>query len=281
MDATVLARTVQYGAVAIVGGSSLLLATTAAPAWPRWLSPAAALIGVAATCGWLAAEAIGIADLSAIGSVATDTSFGRAGLVRVGLLLLAAAVSIVRPSAWTVLAGLGGLAAASFAWTGHGGIGAGVLGAAHLLADIIHLLAATAWIGALPVLALLALDHRDPASAASALRDFSRLGPALVCLILLSGLVNSCVLVGPAAALHLTATPYGRLLAAKLVLFMMMLALAAANRWKLTPALDRAIARSEPSPRALITSLVLETLLGATVIGLVAWMGTVLPAAHA
>lgn len=133
------------------------------------------------------------------------------------------AVAIVRPSAWTVLAGLGGLAAASFAWTGHGGIGAGVLGPAHLLADIIHLLAATAWIGALPVLALLALDHRDPASAASALRDFSRLEPAL----------------------------------------------------------DRAIARGEPPPRALITSLVLETLLGATVLGLVAWMGTVLPAAHA
>jgi putative copper resistance protein D len=209
-----------------------------------------------------------------------DTGFGRAGLVRIGLLLMAALVAVRREPPWRLLAGLGALAAASFAWTGHGGVGDGAMGLVHRLADIFHLLAAVAWIGALPVLALLTLDRRDPGRAARALRDFSAVGPVLVALILASGLVNSWVLVGPAAALHLTASLYGRLLAAKLTLFALMLGLAAANRWALTPALDRAIARSEPPPGALVGSLILETLLGAAVVGLVAWMGTIPPAAH-
>ena len=55
---------------------------------------------------------------------------------------------------------------------------------------------------------------------------------------------------------------------------------AAVNRWTLTPALDRAIARSDPPPRALVGALILETLLGAAILGLVAWMGTLPPAAH-
>ena len=45
--------------------------------------------------------------------------------------------------------------------------------------------------------------------------------------VLLSGVVNRWVQVGP--ALHLTARLYGRLLAAKLVRFMLMLALTAAH----------------------------------------------------
>jgi len=66
----------------------------------------------------------------------------------------------------------------------------------------------------------------------------------------------------------------------KLVLFILMLGLAAANRWRLTPALDRAIADGAPPPGALVVALSLETLFGAGVLALVSWLGTLSPPAH-
>ncbi len=278
MDAAVLARAAQYAAVAVVGGSSLTLARTSEAAWPRGLTAAAALAGAAAVGLWLAAQAQEIAgDATQWTSIALDTGFGHAAIVRGVVLLVAAGVALARPR-HALLAALGGVAAASFAWTGHGGSDDGVAGLVHLGADVVHLLAAMIWLGALPVLAWLTV--RQPPHAARALGDFSAIGPALVALIVLSGAVNSWFLVGPSQALHLTDSLYGRLLAAKLVLFLLMLALAAANRWRLAPALDRAVATDAPPPRALIVALSLETLLGAGVLALVAWMGTVPPAAH-
>lgn len=278
MDAAVFARAAQYAAVAIVGGSSLTLARTPGAAWPRGLTAGAALIGAAGVAAWLIAQAQAIAgDAAQWPSIALDTGFGHAAIVRGLVLLIAAGVALARPR-HAPLAGLGGVAAASFAWTGHGGADDGAAGLVHLGADIVHLLAAMIWLGALPVLAWLTV--RQPSRATRALSDFSAIGPALVALIVLSGAVNSWFLVGPAQALHLTDSLYGRLLAGKLVLFGLMLALAAANRWRLGPALDRAIEKGAPPPRALIAALSVETLLGAAVLALVAWMGTVPPAAH-
>lgn len=276
MDPAALARLIQYLAVAIVGGSSLALARVPAAHWPRGVMVGAALIGVTGVGAWLAAQAVAVADLSALPDVATGTGFGRAALARGLILLIAAGVALGPQPRWRLLAALGGVAAASFAWTGHGTVG----GPAHLFADIVHVVAATIWLGALPVLGLLALDAREPRRAAEALRGFSAIGPTLVALILASGLANSWTLVGPDHVLDLTATTYGQLLAAKLALFLLMLGLAAANRWSLTPALDRAIAAGEPPPRALIASLWLETLAGAAVLALVAVMGTLPPPIH-
>ena len=99
-------------------------------------------------------------------------------------------------------------------------------------------------------------------------------------MLVLSGAVNSWFLVGPAQALHLADTDYGRLLLAKLLLFALMLGLAAANRWRLTPALDRAIKEGTPPPRALVLALSLETLLGMSVLAVVGWLGTLPPPGH-
>lgn len=275
MELAVAARLVQYAAVAIVGGSSLALARDPAP-WPRGLTAAAALAGLVGTALWLLSETLEITGNAAdLRTIAVDTAVGRAALARMLFLAAAVVAALPRRPSWPLVASLGGAAAASFAWTGHG-----AAGLFHLGADVVHLLAAMTWLGALPVLAILVLDRREPTRAARALHGFSAIGPGLVALIVLSGAVNSWLLVGPANLLKPFDSPYGQLLAAKLGLFAAMLGLAAANRWKLTPALDQAIGGTAPPPRALVLALVLETLLGLGVLVLVAAMGTLPPPAH-
>jgi putative copper resistance protein D len=60
-----------------------------------------------------------------------------------------------------------------------------------------------------------------------------------------------------------------------------MLALAAANRWRLTPALSAAITSGEPAPdrklAAMRTSLALEAAAAVLILALVAWFGTLEP----
>src|SRR3546814_8655355 len=55
-----------------------------------------------------------------------------------------------------------------------------------------------------------------------------------------TGLINSQMIVGAENLGRSLSSPYGQLLLAKLALFALMLALAAANRWRLTPALAAA-----------------------------------------
>ena len=72
-----------------------------------------------------------------------------------------------------------------------------------------------------------------------------------------------------------------RLLALKLLLFAAMLALAAANRWRLTPALEAALIDSDADPAmaaaAMRRSLIAELMAGAAILALVAWLGTLDP----
>jgi len=101
-------------------------------------------------------------------------------------------------------------------------------------------------------------------------------GSIIVALVLGSGLVNSWMLVGPQNMLTLPLTLYGQLLIAKLFLFAIMLALAATNRFTLTPALERAlqIGGTYRAHRRLQISLIIELSLAAAIICLVAWLGT-------
>jgi putative copper resistance protein D len=73
-------------------------------------------------------------------------------------------------------------------------------------------------------------------------------------------------------------TAYGRLLMVKLVLFAVMLALAAANRLWLTPRLKTAAA--ERSAMMLTCSAFVELVLALAVFALVGALGTQHPAAH-
>ena len=101
------------------------------------------------------------------------------------------------------------------------------------------------------------------------------MGLASVSALALSGLANAWYLVGDVPALF--GTDYGRLLLAKLVLFAAMAALAAVNRWRLTPRLGPFDQRPL---RLLWRNAVLETLAGIAVVTIVGALGITVPATH-
>ena len=115
-----------------------------------------------------------------------------------------------------------------------------------------------------------------------ALHGFSGVGTAVVAVLLATGAINGWFLVGLDHLNGLWTTAYGRLLSLKLVLFVVMLGLAAANRFHLTPALGRGLGAQDSEGAALAhlrRSVILETALGFGVLALVAWFGTLAPPA--
>ncbi len=152
----------------------------------------------------------------------------------------------------------------------------------HLTAAVIHAISAALWLGALVALTMLLLRRTEPDDPAihRALHGFAGLGTLAVVLLVLSGLGNSWFMIGPARVADLGTSLYGQLLIAKLVLFALMLALAAANRFRLTPALGSVLASGGVPQHALQRlrrSVVAETLVGAVLLAVVAVMGTLAP----
>ncbi len=147
-------------------------------------------------------------------------------------------------------------------------------GELHLASDLVHLVAAGAWLGGLPALALLLASAAAAAGAGRARRRrFSLLGIVAVGALLASGLINSWnLLSGPR---DLIATGYGRLLFLKIGLFAAMLGIAAVNRFYLTPRVTATHAR-----RSLMRNSMAETALGLGIVFLVGALGTMQPTAH-
>jgi putative copper resistance protein D len=171
----------------------------------------------------------------------------------------------------------------TLAWAGHAAAGAGTEGAVHLVADILHLVAAAAWVGALIPLALLLraarLDRSEAAVAVAraAVLRFSSLGVASVGTLVASGSVNTWVLAGSVAAL--IETDYGHLLVAKVALFLVMLSFGAINRLWRTPRLAQAWkAAVVPSAiRQIERNSLIEAGVGAIIIVIVGLLGTLPP----
>lgn len=215
-----------------------------------------------------------------------DMDFGKSSLVRMGLALLASVATLILPTSrrlWWVSAALGAAICASFAWMGHGAATEGKFGLLHLAGDIAHILAAAGWIGALVVFCVLlmarASSSADARTLGVSLTQFSTAGTAFVAIIVGSGLVNSAFLVGWDVT-RIVSTCYGQVLTAKLVLFTLMLALAAANRIRHTPALIEAVTKGADQAgalRRLRQSVTVETIAAAAVIALVSWLGMLEP----
>jgi putative copper resistance protein D len=147
---------------------------------------------------------------------------------------------------------------------------------------LVHAVAAAVWLGALAALTILLRRRaaQDDLAIHRALHGFSGLGTIAVGLLVLTGLVNSWFLVGPQRVADLGANLYGQLLIAKLLLFAVMVALAAGNRFRLTPGLGKVLASGEDPLQAfqrLRRSVVAETLVGAVLLAVVAVMGTLAP----
>ena len=293
--AVIALRWLQYsGAVVLLGAPLFLLYSFRGPDGPNlaWARPTlivatiivalnslAALVAQTAVMAGSLSEALKPASLS---FMVTGTALGMAMAARAVIALVA--IALLKPGRclWGLTATIGLVVVASFAWTGHGAATEGPNGLVHLIADIIHAVAAALWLGALAALTILLLRRTEPDNAAMhrALHGFAGLGTLAVVLLVLTGLVNSWFLVGPARVAELGAGLYGQLLIAKLALFAVMLALAAGNRFGLTPGLGSVLARSEDPRQALQRlrrSVVVETLVGVVLLAVVAVMGTLAP----
>lgn len=229
-------------------------------------------------------------DRDAIGMLLSGSATGaawKARMVAVIVASIAALVAAGRAAGLMLVVLTSAVALATLAWTGHGAMDDGVAGWAHLVADILHLLAAGAWVGALLGLVLLVARPVARVDAAHlklthrALHGFGAVGTLVVATIVVTGLFNAWLLVGAGHALELGATLYGRLLIAKLALFGAMLGLASLNRYRLTPSFERSIARDDHAGalRALRLSLGVETACIIAILALVAWLGTLEPPA--
>ncbi len=249
------------------------------------------LVGLVTLAAGMAGVPLASVDLASIQMILGDTSIGTAWLARIAALAVAlvALFALRRRAALalTLVAAAGATALASLAWAGHGAMDEGALGWLHLVADIVHLWAAGIWVGALVALMLLLFRRREAAHpdhlllSHRVLAGFSLVGTIAVGAIIVSGLVNSWLLVGPANVLKLPESRYGQLLIAKLVLFGAMAALAAGNRFRLVPAFERSLAAADHrgALRALRRSLTIETGCAIAVLALVAWLGTLEPPA--
>jgi len=234
------------------------------------LASAASMTGTAITSqDWATAQILLI--MTPIGTVLAIR-----GIALLATLLL---VALPRGTQWAILPAA--IAAATLAWTGHAGATEELAGSLHRAADVAHIWAASAWLGALAVLlhAVLTL----PATSSNVQRigrmlsQFAIIGTIIVATLVVSGIVNGIMIVGVANLPALTGSLYGWLLAAKLALFAVMLGLAAANRWRLSPALERGPPRRPLAHLRL--SLLLETSAAIAIIGLVAALGTLDPMA--
>jgi copper transport protein len=188
---------------------------------------AAAVTGM----GWRAAL-----DGEVISSVMAS-SFGQATLLRT--IWLVALVVLLRWRAPLIVAAFAAaVATGSFALDGH----QRSIEPVWLLtvADVVHLLAAGVWAGGLVLLATML--HRTSASSSSlspsvvaGIRRFSTIALVALGVVALTGVVMSQVLVASPRGI---ATTYGWTLVGKLVTVLIVVGVAAWNRWRLLPRLE-------------------------------------------
>ncbi len=236
----------------------LALTALAASVWGMFES-VASMLGVP----------VGEVDLATLQTILAATPLGSVFAIRGAALLLTAFAAARRKCGLAAISA--SIALATNAWTGHAGATEDGLGTLHRLSDIVHLLAAAMWLGALVIFlgALLGRSNRD--ALLRSLAGFAATGTILVLLLLATGIVNMIVIAGWPPA---PTSGWAVVLMAKLGLFAAMLGFAALNRWRLAPALA---ADAPGADRALRRSLGAETAAGFAVLLAVALLGTLSP----
>ncbi len=159
-------------------------------------------------------------------------AYGTAHLVRLGLL--AAATFLLRPllagpigrTDGIILTGLGG--AVLFTWPLAGHPAASPAPAVSVVVDAVHLGGMAVWLGGLVMLAVFLLRRADERELDAILPIWSRWAALAVAALLLAGTVQGLIEVATAKAL--VDTTYGRLLLAKIVLFVLVIAVAVYSR---------------------------------------------------
>ncbi|WP_142806082.1 copper homeostasis membrane protein CopD [Stenotrophomonas maltophilia] len=217
----------------------------------------------------------------------TGTPVGKAGLLRtvavLAMLPLLASVTPLRGLRRLALLALSAIALASLSWNGHAAAGDGFGGTLRLVAGIVHLLAAGAWVGAIAAILQLAarpqgLRLRERTHELwQAAHGFALPGTIIVATLTMTGTYTYVDLGGSVQTL--IGTAHGRWLLLKLALVGGMLGLAALHRWRLVPALASSIRGGwQPRPlRSLRHSLAFESVLAVLVLACVAVLGTLDP----
>lgn len=285
-----LCRALSAGAAAVLFGASAMLAVGGSPrlgvAAETALRPALLRVGAAglvATLCLLPLQAATIAgdwrailDGDLLDTVTQQTRYGQAWTVRA---LCAAAVLGValglRPGRPSWLAGPAAVALAPLAFTGHAAMHESGWGMAHALNDYLHVLAAAFWLGSLPVfLAWLAAWRQpgDRAEATGALLRFSACGHVAVMVLLLSGVANAVLILGP--TLPHPGWAYVGVLLLKVALALAMTGLALVNRYRWIPRIRRDPVQAL---QAIRRNTCRELALGAAVLIIVGGLGLISP----
>ncbi len=173
-DPIILARAIHFAATILAAGTVCFIVLVAEPACggakiPSGLRRRLAIMTWAAIAVAIASGALWLALLAAdiygaplvevclhggLWQVQTETRFGEVWSGRLLAALLLAALLPWRHLRWLHLAAAAALLA-PLALIGHAGATPDILGQLHIVSDAIHLIAAGAWLGALPALALL------------------------------------------------------------------------------------------------------------------------------
>lgn len=238
----------------------------------RWLLGLAAVLSIGVALWWAAASVAAMAAMP-LGDLDRATFDAVVGATPIGLALkvklaatVAFLVALLLVPRTGILAVLGTVALAAGALTGHAGATEGAMGTVHQISDVLHLLGAAIWIGALFSF-LSAVIVRQAGPIIRDLERFARTGTVVVIVLSVTGALNAWLIgrVGWSPS-----STWSILLALKLALFVGMLGLAALNRWKLTPAL----ANGQPGAQGrLRLSLTLETACALAIVLLVAVLG--------
>ncbi|HEU5188205.1 MAG TPA: CopD family protein [Methylomirabilota bacterium] len=274
-----------------------------ARAWERRmldLARVAGLVALVTAVGLLALNAAYVAgrpgaalDPVAWGRVLGATQYGAVWLLRTGVLLLLTALLWAREredstADWAALRGeswlLAAAGAGALAWAGHAAAVEADGGAA-LGADLLHLVAAGAWLGALGPLHLLLRAASSPGGADArpyavlAARRFSKIALLAMLVLVATGLWNAWEQLGDIPSL--LGTRYGWLLLLKITLLVPILALAAVNRSRLVPALPGdAETVGRPAMARLARFVAAEWMLALAILVVVAVLGATPPGKH-
>ncbi len=315
----IAARAAHFASTISLCGVFAFLCLVAGPAPPprlcrrlwllAWASLALALVSGGAWLVFVSVQMSGrpLVDTLEQGVVATVLSRTRFGQVWALRLIGAAILTVLllmprgwrgrlwRWSGFAVAAGV----LASLSWAGHGGATPGGPGDLHLAADMLHLLAAGVWVGSLVPLALLLAETGrggEPllATARRPVVRFSILAAISVAILFAAGLVNTWFLAGTVPAL--IGTEYGRLLLAKITIFVVMVTFGSVNLLRMTPRLPPAAGERRPLARPAAQAIVratarmalthlrrnalVEAGLGLCVLGIVAVLGILPPGLH-